>query len=242
MPVSSCTRRKTSWVSLKPVRNNQKGAKMSLRGAVVWVEGLIGAGKSTLSQKLAGLLEFRAFHEPVEADYLGKFYQDPRRYAFEFQLRQLSRRQLIHRLAESEAAAAIDYKGAILDRGLPGDRVFAKLHVQAGNISDEQWLTYELLFNDAISRIHPPALLVYLDTEPEVAMERVKNRNRGAEANLSLDYLKTLRKGYFDLLSEIEGKEHRWSDGIQTMRVPWNMDHQEAAPLASAIRDRLRMT
>jgi len=213
-----------------------------LRGAVVWVEGIIGAGKSTLAQTLAGLLEYRAFHEPVEPAILGKFYQDPKKMAFEFQLRQLARRQLIHRLAEAEATAAIDYKGAILDRGLPGDRVFAKLHVHAGNISEEQWTTYELLFNDAISRIHPPALLVYLDTEPEVAMERVRNRNRGAEANLSLDYLKMLRKGYLDLLSEVEGKEHRWSDGIQIMRVPWNVDHQEAAPLASAIRDRLRMT
>jgi deoxyadenosine/deoxycytidine kinase len=215
---------------------------MHEKGAVAWIEGLIGAGKSTLSQKLAGLLEFRAFHEPVEADYLGKFYQDPKRYAFEFQLRQLARRQLIHRLAEAEATARIEYKGAILDRGLPGDRVFAKLHLQAGNISEEQWTTYELLFNDAISRIHPPSLLVFLDVDPDVAMERVRNRNRGAEAGLSVDYLKTLRKGYLDLISEIEGKEHRWSDGLQVLRVPWNVDHQEAAPLATMIKDKLRMT
>jgi len=214
---------------------------MSQKGAVIWVEGVIGAGKSTAGQKLAGLLEARAFHEPVEADVLGRFYQDPRRYAFEFQIRQLARRQLIHRLAEAEATAAIDYRGAILDRGLPGDRVFAKLHHQAGNISDEQWVTYELLFDDAISRIHPPALLVFLDVDPDVAMERVRNRNRGAEAGLSLDYLKTLRKGYLDLISEIEGKEHRWSDGIQILRIPWNVDHQEVGPLAALIKDKLKM-
>ena len=211
-------------------------------GAVVWVEGLIGAGKSTLSQKLAGLLEFRAFHEPVEADYLGKFYTDPKRYAFEFQLRQLARRKLIHELAQSEAVAAIDYKGAVLDRGLPGDRVFAKLHVHTGNISAEQWTTYELLFNQAMSTIRPPALLVYLDTDPDVAMERVRNRNRGAESGMTIDYLKMLRKGYLDLVSEIESREHRWSDGVDILRIPWNVDFQEAAPIAAKIKDRLKMS
>lgn len=211
------------------------------KGAVLWVEGLIGAGKSTLSQKLAGLLEFRAFHEPVEADYLEKFYKDPKTNAFEFQIRQLARRTGIHRLAQEEACNPIEYKGAILDRGLPGDRVFAKLHCHAGNISPEQWTTYEILFNSAIDLIRSPALLVFLDVEPDIAMERVKNRNRGAEAGLTIAYLKDLRKGYLDLLGEIEAKTHRWSDGIELMRVPWNTDHQEAGPLALAIKDRLRM-
>jgi hypothetical protein len=72
-------------------------------------------------------------------------------------------------------------------------------------------------------------------------MERVKNRNRGAEAGLTIAYLKDLRKGYLDLLGEIEAKTHRWSDGIELMRVPWNTDHQEAGPLAAAIKDRLRL-
>jgi len=128
-----------------------------------------------------------------------------------------------------------------LDRGLPGDRCFATMHLHKGNITPEQWNTYELLFDNAISRIHPPALLLFLDVEPDIAMERVKNRNRGAEAGLTIAYLKDLRKGYLDLLGEIEAKTHRWSDGIELMRIPWNTDHQEVGPLASAIKDRLRL-
>jgi deoxyadenosine/deoxycytidine kinase len=220
---------------------SQRSRVMSKKGAVLWVEGLIGAGKSTLATKLAGLLEFRAFHEPVEADILEKFYKDPKGEAFNFQIRQLARRIGIHKLAQAEACHPIDYNGAILDRGLPGDRVFAKLHCHFGNISPEQWTTYEILFNDAIDQIRSPALLVFLDVEPDVAMERVKNRNRGAESTLSLDYLKSLRKGYLDLMAEIDSGEHRWSDGIDVMRVPWNTDHQEAGPLAATIKDRLRI-
>jgi deoxyadenosine/deoxycytidine kinase len=119
--------------------------------------------------------------------------------------------------------------------------VFAKLHKHYGNISESQWTTYELLFNHAMAKIQTPALLAFLDVEPDVAMERVKNRNRGAESSLTLDYLKMLRKGYLDLLTEIEGREHRWCEKIQLMRVPWNVDNQQVGPLAQAIKDKLRM-
>jgi len=214
---------------------------MPVKGAVLWIEGTIGSGKSTLCQKLAGLLEFRAFHEPVEADYLQTFYKDPAKYAFEFQIRQLARRVGIHKLAQEEACHPIEYKGAILDRGLPGDRVFAKLHCHFGNISSAQWTTYEILFNSAIDQIRSPALLLYLDVEPDVAMERIRNRNRGAESGITLDYLQALRKGYLDLLGEIDARAHRWSDGIEIMRLPFNVDHQEAGPIAAAIKDRLHI-
>ena len=211
------------------------------KGAVLWVEGIIGAGKSTLAQKLAGVLDFRAFHEPVDPDYLNKFYKDPKGEAFNFQLRQMQERIKIHKLAQEEANWGRDYKGAILDRGLPGDRVFAKMHVRYGNISDDQWVTYESIFEDAIGHINPPALLMFLDVQPDVAMERVKNRNRGAESGMTIEYLTTLRKGYLDMLSEVESRTHRWSDGLDVMRVPWNTDFQEVGLLAQQIKDRLRM-
>ena len=208
---------------------------------VIWVEGSIAAGKSTLCKKLAGLLDLRAFQEPIEVDYLDKFYKDPKKYAFEFQLRQLARRIGIHQLAQAEALNAIDFSGSLLDRGAPGDRVFCRLHCHYGNITPEQWTTYEILFDQAIGLIRPPALLLYLDVEPEVALERAKNRNRGAESGLTLEYLKDLRKGYLDLLAEIESKQHRWSDGIDVLRVPYNTDFLEVEPLAERIKDRLHM-
>jgi deoxyadenosine/deoxycytidine kinase len=211
------------------------------RGAILLVEGSIGSGKSTLTTKLAGLLQFRAFHEPVESDYLDKFYKNPKEMAFEFQLRQLARREVIHHAAQSEALLHSDYLGSVLDRSLLGDRVFAALHREAGNISQEQWITYEILFHSAWGRLLPPALLLFLDVEPEVAMERVKNRNRGAESGLTVEYLRSLRKGYLDLLCEIESREQRWTDGVSVLRVPWNFDNQSASALVERIKDKLRM-
>ena len=211
---------------------------MSVR--IIDIEGLIGAGKSTAARKLAGRLEFRAFHEPVEADYLDKFYQDPKGMAFEFQMRQVARRIWIHKAAVAEPYLG-EYKGSIIDRGIIGDRVFAKMHYQAGNISPEQWATYELLFDDAIHRIRPPALLLFFDVDPSVALERVKNRNRGAESTMDLTYLTDLRKGYLDLLSEVESREHSWSNGLSVKRIPWNADNQDIGPIAEMVKDELRL-
>ena len=44
---------------------------------LIWVEGIIGAGKSTFSREIAKRLELRLIEEPVETNpYLEKFYQD----------------------------------------------------------------------------------------------------------------------------------------------------------------------
>ena len=37
---------------------------------------------------------------------------------------------------------------------------------------------------------------IYLDVEPEVALERIKTRDRYGENNITLDYLKSLREQY----------------------------------------------
>jgi len=212
-----------------------------LTGPVLWVEGIIGGGKSTIAEKLAGLLNFRPFHEPVEPDHLEAFYKDPKGKAFEFQIRQLVRRANIHQLAFWEANNPGQFRGAVLDRGLPGDRVFCKMHLQKGNITELQWNTYELAFNRFMMPIRPPALLMFLDVDPTVALERVKNRNRGAESGMNLEYLSDLRKGYLDLISEIESRNHQWSNGIHVWKVAWNQDHQQVGPIAEELKHRLRL-
>ena len=47
---------------------------------LIWVEGIIGAGKSSLGKRLAEELNFRLMEEPVEENpFLEKFYDDPKR-------------------------------------------------------------------------------------------------------------------------------------------------------------------
>lgn len=208
-------------------------------GPVIWVEGIIGSGKSTLAEILARDLRLRMFHEPVSGNpYLDKFYVDQKRYALEMQMFLLKRRHVIQKLATLEAEYGEDYHGSVLDRGLPGDRVFAKLHCKRGNIDELGWMAYEEAFNYACADLRPPSLFLFLDVDPKVALERVRKRNRPAEAGIDLAYMTDLHKGYLDLLCEIEGKAHAWSKGMEVLRLPWNVDYQSPKDLVKMLRNR----
>jgi deoxyguanosine kinase len=208
-------------------------------GAVVWVEGIIGAGKTTLTQAVASELKLRPVYEPVETNFLLEdFYREPKVYAFPMQMHLLMTRFNLQTLAANEALGNLGHRGAILDRGLPGDRVFARLHIRYGNINEKLWKVYENAYNVMSCSLRPPSLLVYLDVDPLVAMDRVRQRDRSFERSVSLDYLKDLRDGYEDLMAEVESGRHAWSRGISVMRVPWNENFPSVTPLVEAIRER----
>lgn len=211
-------------------------------GPIIWIEGIIGAGKSTITSALSKALGLRPIHEPVDDNpYLERFYKEPKRWAFPMQIELLHRRYSMQKLAAFEATSAGGYQGAILDRGMPGDRVFAHMHMLAGNMAEVEWNTYELCYDIMVCSLIPPSLLIFLDVEPEVALERVRERARAAEDGLPLKYLQDLRKGYLDLLVQIEAGQHAWSRGMEVMRLAWNVDHQPADKLVEMLAHKYRL-
>jgi len=102
---------------------------------VVVIEGIIGAGKSSLAKTLGEALGIKVMSEPVEENpYLEFFYQDPKRYAFEMQMHMLMRRHAQQQ--EASWRCLNGSKGVVLDRSLPGDRVFCRLQRDLGNIGE----------------------------------------------------------------------------------------------------------
>lgn len=182
------------------------------------IEGLIGSGKSTRAQHLCRRTGWQLLPEPVEGnDVLPLFYQDPKRFAFTLQI------AMLHARFRHQQVAGFSFTPCVLDRSLPGDRVFAALHTKYGNMTSVEWRVYEACYR-AMTSVQPPALMIFLDVKPEIAFARMQRRGRAMESGVTLEYLQDLATGYHDLMDEIESGHHAWSRGIEVMRVPWNGD------------------
>ena len=201
------------------------------------LEGIIGCGKSTLAKKIGETLNFRVFQEPVGSNpYLTRFYKDPKRWAFPMQIALLFRRFAMQKTAAFETVSPDSmWAGAVIDRSLPGDRCFCSLHMKYGNIDPLEWETYQDCYEIMSCSLIPPGMMIFLDTEPKVAYERIKTRGREAEKNISIEYLQDLQKGYYDLLVEMESGIHPWSRGQKLIKIPWNVDHQDPQAIIDMI-------
>lgn len=212
---------------------------------LIWVEGVIGCGKTTFSKEVGKRLGLRIIEEPVEGNpYLEKFYKEPKKYAFGMQVHLLHVRYAMQQLAAYEATGVGGANGSILDRSLSGDRVFAKLHCKAGNIDPLDWDTYELAYSNMARSLLPPTLLIYLDVQPETAFERMKKRNRSAEAGVPLEYLRDLRSGYQELLQEAEQGLMPWAHAVRVSRMVWEPDTvrpEQWDAVAATVKDMSRM-
>lgn len=180
------------------------------------LEGNIGAGKSTLLNRIAEHYgnRFVLIQEPVDEwstfkDKNGKsifehFYEDKARYSFMFQVFVMQSR--LHRLLE----AIRNHPNAIvfMERSLYSDYyIFADLLHTQNLISDMEYSVYKSIWNNFVRNFMEEHIkgVIYLHVEPEVALERIKVRNRNGESAISLDYLKALHEQHQKWLI---GKEH----------------------------------
>jgi deoxyadenosine/deoxycytidine kinase len=218
-------------------------ATLPRRYPLMWVEGIIGCGKTTFCIEVGKRLGFRVICEPVDNaglndeaidsierlgfsrntnPYLKPFYKNPQKWAFSMQIYLLHQRYLQQQLAAIEATGVGGYKGAILDRSLSGDRVFAKLHRVAGNIEPLDWANYEMCYDNMCRTLLPPTKLIYLDVSPRVALERIKRRKRDAETGIPLEYLQDLHRGYDELIREAEYGLLPWAHAVKVDRRNWD--------------------
>ena len=93
-------------------------------GRLVYVESIVGGGKTTFCGEIGPRLNYRVFKEPVDKGHLDRFYADPRRWAWNLQVHFLHRRIGIQMLAACEALYSDTYAGALVDRSVFGDAAF----------------------------------------------------------------------------------------------------------------------
>jgi len=156
------------------------------------VAGNVGVGKSTLTRLLSAHLCWEPFFEAVDDNpYLADFYGDMRRWSFHSQIFFLARRLGHHR-------QIIERPGTVIqDRTVYEDaEIFARnLHLQ-GQMTARDWQSYWDLYQTVITILPPPDLVIYLQASVPVLQDRIQQRGRDYEQQISADYLTQLNQLY----------------------------------------------
>lgn len=155
------------------------------------IEGNIGAGKTSLSTRLAEDTGRKLILEQFSDNpFLAKFYEEPDRYAFQLELSFLSERytQIKTELGQPDLFT----QGIISDYFLAKSFIFSK-----HNLKDDEMVLFEKLFS--IINVHAPQpdLYVYLHLPVEKLMENIRLRGRDYEKHIRPEYLKEVQDGYF---------------------------------------------
>jgi deoxyadenosine/deoxycytidine kinase len=160
---------------------------------LVLVAGNIGAGKTSLTERIGQRLGWHSEYESVaDNPYLSDFYADMHAWAFQLQVFFLGHR------AEQYLQAARDPRSAILDRSIYEDfHIFARALHHMGNMAERDYLSYHRLFELVVASLPRPDLLIYLKAPVAVLVERINKRARNMETGITTEYM-SLLDSYYD--------------------------------------------
>jgi len=182
---------------------------------MIIIEGIIGSGKSTLTDHLAEKYGLKAFYEPVESNpILEKYYKDPKRYGFEMQLWLLS-----HRLDLHNKAVKYEWdmrRQTVFDRSIYGDIVFGKTNYLDGNMTTQQYDMYMKLRDQMLSYCLTPQLCIYLNVDIDRAISNIKMRGRECEKEMPREYLEKLSVNNREMLLDLRNR------GCNVVEIDYN--------------------
>jgi len=167
---------------------------------LVLVAGNIGAGKTSLTERLGGRLGWQtAFESVTDNPYLPDFYADMRSWSFHLQIFFLG-----HRAQQYIDMSNLE-RSVILDRSIYEDAyIFARALYQLGNLDERDYMAYRRVFELVVSKLPPPDLLIYLRAPVSILMERIRNRARAIESGISEEYLALLETFYDDWMQTFD--------------------------------------
>ena len=160
------------------------------------VAGNIGSGKTTLTKLLAHRYNWTPRFEPVDNNpYLADFYADMPRWSFNLQIYFLNKRfKEVVEISKSTDTL-------IQDRTIyEGVYVFMANNKAMGHLSDRDYETYMELFEQMMTVVRPPELMIYLRASVPHLVGNIQKRGREYEQSIQLEYLQNLNRRYDEFI------------------------------------------
>jgi 2-amino-4-hydroxy-6-hydroxymethyldihydropteridine diphosphokinase len=158
------------------------------------IEGNIGAGKTTLANKLAEDFNAKMVLERfADNPFLPKFYEDQSRYAFPLEMSFLADRY--QQISDDLAQFDLFKDFIIADYHIFKSLIFAKV-----TLAEDEYRLYKTLFDIIYKEMPKPDLYVYLYQNTDRLLANIKRRGRSYEQEIPAEYLEKINNGYLDYI------------------------------------------
>lgn len=161
------------------------------------IEGNIGAGKTTLSTRIANDFNAKMILEGfADNPFLPKFYKDAARYAFPLEMSFLADRY--SQLSDDLAQLDLFKEFVIADYHIFKSLIFAQI-----TLEEDEFRLYKQVFEIMYKETPKPDLYIYLYQNTERLLENIQIRGRSYESDIPGAYLEKVNQGYFNYIKTL---------------------------------------
>ena len=155
------------------------------------IEGNIGAGKTTLAQKISEKYQTKLVLEQfTDNPFLPKFYENQEQYSFPLEMAFLAERynQLNRELSNLDLFSPFTVS----------DYYFMKSLIFAQNtLQPDEYKLYRQFFTIIYDKMPKPDLYVYIHKDCDLLLKNIALRGRNYEKFITKEYLEKISQGYF---------------------------------------------
>ena len=150
----------------------------------VAIIGSMGSGKSTIAKKLSEILGYSLFEESFETNpWLEPYYQDPEKFALPNEL------WFLREKSKQHLDIALTPNSTVQDSPLQSVPLLSEAMYKCGQFHEQEYQLFLDIF-DYVKRLTPsPSMIIKLDVDTSIILERIKGRARQMEKDVDEVYV-----------------------------------------------------